>query len=137
MSISFTKLQKFSFIIFPNKFSVSWSSTSPSVFPMIQMLALLEIFHSLLILSSFFFHCFQITFNMSLFYFILFLIILLLFSYSCLHFLPNTPHPTPAKPTSLPCFHPPPWFCPCVLYSSSSDMCSLKNYYVFIHQLFQ
>ena len=28
--------------------------------------------------------------------------------------------PTPAKPTSLPCFHPPPWFCPCVLYSSSS-----------------
>ena len=39
---------------------------------------------------------------------------LLLFNYSCLHFLP-----TPAKPTSLPCFHPPPWFCPCVLYSSS------------------
>ena len=28
------------------------------------------------------------------------------------------PH-TPAKLTSLPCFHPPPWFCPCVLYSSS------------------
>ena len=28
-------------------------------------------------------------------------------------------HPTPAKPTSLPCFHPSPWFCPCVLYSSS------------------
>ena len=27
--------------------------------------------------------------------------------------------PTPAKPTSLPCFHPPPWFCPWVLYSSS------------------
>ena len=27
--------------------------------------------------------------------------------------------PTPSKPTSLPCFHPPPWFCPCVLYSSS------------------
>ena len=24
---------------------------------------------------------------------------------------------TPSKPTSLPCFHPPPWFCPCVLYS--------------------
>ena len=31
-----------------------------------------------------------------------------------------SPHPsTPAKPTCLPCFHPPPWFCPCVLYSSS------------------
>ena len=28
-------------------------------------------------------------------------------------------HPTPAKHTSLPCFHPPRWFCPCVLYSSS------------------
>ena len=28
-------------------------------------------------------------------------------------------HPTPVKPTSLPCVHPPPWFCPCVLYSSS------------------
>ena len=29
-------------------------------------------------------------------------------------------HPsTPATPTSLPCFHPTPWFCPCVLYSSS------------------
>ena len=39
---------------------------------------------------------------------------LLLFNYSCLHFLPN-----PAKPTSIPHLHPPPWFCPCVLYSSS------------------
>ena len=28
-------------------------------------------------------------------------------------------HPTPAKPASLPHLHPPPWFCPCVLYSSS------------------
>ena len=28
-------------------------------------------------------------------------------------------YPTPAKPTSLPCFHPAPWFCSCVLYSSS------------------
>ena len=28
-------------------------------------------------------------------------------------------HPTPANSTSLPCLHPPPWFCPCVLYSSS------------------
>ena len=27
--------------------------------------------------------------------------------------------PTPSKPISLPCFHPPPWFCLCVLYSSS------------------
>ena len=28
-------------------------------------------------------------------------------------------HPTPANPTSLPHLHPRPWFCPCVLYSSS------------------
>ena len=28
-------------------------------------------------------------------------------------------HTTPAKPTSFRCFHPPPWFCPCGLYSSS------------------
>ena len=28
-------------------------------------------------------------------------------------------HPTPAEPTSFPYLHPPPWFCPCVLYSSS------------------
>ena len=28
-------------------------------------------------------------------------------------------HPTPAEPTSLPQLHPHPWFCPCVLYSSS------------------
>ena len=28
-------------------------------------------------------------------------------------------YPTPAKPTSLPCFHSPISFCPCVLYSSS------------------
>ena len=28
-------------------------------------------------------------------------------------------HPTPASPTSFPHLYPPPWFCPCVLYSSS------------------
>ena len=56
-------------------------------------------------------------------FFLFFLIkhfFLLLFNYSCLHFLPTAPpHPTPAKPTSLPCLHPPPWFCPCVPYTSS------------------
>ena len=30
-------------------------------------------------------------------------------------------HPTPAEPTSLPNLHPPPWFRPCVLYSSSCN----------------
>ena len=53
-----------------------------------------------------------------LFFCFFFKIILLLFNYSCLHFLP-TPPPIASKPTSLPCFHPPPWLCPCVLYSSS------------------
>ena len=43
---------------------------------------------------------------------------LLSFHYICLCF-PPTATPTPAKATSLPCFHPPPWFSPCVLYSSS------------------
>ena len=28
-------------------------------------------------------------------------------------------YPTPVKPTTLPCFHSPFWFCPCLLYSSS------------------
>ena len=30
-------------------------------------------------------------------------------------------HSTPAEPTSFPHLHPPPWFCPCVLYSSSCN----------------
>ena len=30
-------------------------------------------------------------------------------------------HPTPAEPTSLPHLHPRPWFCPCVLCSSSCN----------------
>ena len=30
-------------------------------------------------------------------------------------------HSTPAEPTSVPRLHPPPWFCPCVLYSSSCN----------------
>ena len=35
-------------------------------------------------------------------------------------------HPTPANPTSLPHLYPPPWFCPCVLYSSSCRPLSLN-----------
>ena len=30
-------------------------------------------------------------------------------------------YPTPVEPTSLRHLHPPPWFCPCVLYSSSCN----------------
>ena len=33
-------------------------------------------------------------------------------------------HPTPAETTSLPHLHPPPCFCPCVLYSSSCNSLS-------------
>ena len=33
-------------------------------------------------------------------------------------------HPTPANPTSFPNLYPPSWFCPCVLYSSSSTLLS-------------
>ena len=36
-------------------------------------------------------------------------------------------HPTPAEPTSLPHLYPPPWFCPCVLYSSSCNLLSLLS----------
>ena len=36
-------------------------------------------------------------------------------------------HPTPAEPTSLPHLHPPPWFCPCVLYSSSCNILSFNG----------
>ena len=36
-------------------------------------------------------------------------------------------HPTPAKPTSITHLHPPPSFCPCVLYSSSCNPLSLLS----------
>ena len=49
---------------------------------------------------------------------LLFKKILLLSNYSCMPFLPI---PTPAEPTSLLHLHLPPWFCPCVLYSSSCN----------------
>ena len=52
-----------------------------------------------------------------------FFLILFFYCYSitivCL-FSPSL-HPTPAEPPSLPHLHPPPWFCPCVLYSSSCN----------------
>ena len=40
----------------------------------------------------------------------------------------STPfYPTPAKSTSLPRLHPPPWCCPCVLYSSCRKPLSLLS----------
>ena len=57
------------------------------------------------------------------FYFILFSIFKLFYfcSITVVCILPPPLYLTPAKPTSLPCFHPPPWLCPRVLYSSSSN----------------
>ena len=55
MSISFTKLGKFSFIIFSNKVSTSCYSSSPSGTPMIQMLVCLKLSQRFLSLSFFFF----------------------------------------------------------------------------------
>ena len=43
---------------------------------------------------------------------------LLSFNYSCMPFLPIPP-PHPSQTHLLPHLHPPTWFCPCVLYSSS------------------
>ena len=54
MSISFSKLWKFSFITFSNKFSISCSSSSPSGTPMLQMLVHLEMSQRLLSVSLFF-----------------------------------------------------------------------------------
>ena len=54
-SISFTKLGKFSFIIFSNNFSMSCSSYSPSCTPMIWILERLKLSQRFLSLSSIFF----------------------------------------------------------------------------------
>ena len=54
VSISFTKLGKFSFIIFSNRFPVSYSFSYLSGTPVMQMLDCLKLFQRLLTLSSFF-----------------------------------------------------------------------------------
>ena len=53
-SVSFAILGKFSFIICPNKFSISCSSSSPSGTPMIWMLEQLKLTQRFLSFSSFF-----------------------------------------------------------------------------------
>ena len=45
---------------------------------------------------------------------------LLLFNYSCVPFLPIPP-PHHIQTPLPPQLHPPPWFCPCVLYTSSCN----------------
>ena len=52
--IPFTKLWTFSFITFSNKFSITWSFSSPSGITMIRMLVCLKLSQRLLNLSSFF-----------------------------------------------------------------------------------
>nr|KAF6450522.1 hypothetical protein HJG59_008394 [Molossus molossus] len=54
MSVSFTKLGKFSVIIVSNRFSISCSHSSPSGTPKMRMLACLKLSQRLLTLSSFF-----------------------------------------------------------------------------------
>ena len=54
MSISLTKLRKFSFIIFPNRFPISCFFSSPSGTPKMQTLDLLKFSWRLLILPSLF-----------------------------------------------------------------------------------
>ena len=53
MSISFSKLGRFSSVIFSNRFPVSWFFSSSGT-PLMQMLYLLKLSQRLLILSSFF-----------------------------------------------------------------------------------
>ena len=53
-SISFTKLGKFSFLIFSKRFPISCSFSSPSGTPMMWMLEYFKVFQKLLPLSLFF-----------------------------------------------------------------------------------
>ena len=53
-SIFFARLEKFSFIMFSNKFSISWSSSCPSGTPVIQMLECLKLSWRFLNFSSVF-----------------------------------------------------------------------------------
>ena len=59
MSISFTKLGKFSFTIFSNRFPFFCSLSSSSGTPMIQMLEPLKLSHKLLTLSLFYSSCYS------------------------------------------------------------------------------
>ena len=68
----------FFYYYFSNKFLISCSSSSPSGIQMIQMLALLEMFQSCLILSSFFFFlnsCFFILLQLNVYFFLVFQIV--------------------------------------------------------------
>ena len=60
MSISFTRLRKFSFIIFSNKVSISYSSSPPSHTPMIRTFKMVpDVPKPLLIFLKYFFKVFK------------------------------------------------------------------------------
>ena len=80
-----------------------------------------KVFYIYIILSEkwqFYFFLSKLDF-LNVFFFFLFLKFLLLFKRQLYAFFSPSLHPTPAESPSLPHFHPPPWFCPRVLYSSS------------------
>ena len=106
MSTSFTKLGKFSFIIFSNRFPISCSFSSRSGTPMMPMLDLLKLSRGHLYYP----HFFRFFFLLEKSYFIV----------VQLHLSTFTPHHTPhPRPNAIPPLLPPASFCPCVLYSCS------------------
>ena len=109
MSISFTKLGKFLFIIFSNKLLIFCSFSSPSSIPMIQMLVCLMLFQRLLNLYSFFFVLFFFLLFFFKVYFIDYAIIFVPFFLPFIPFCPISPFP-PASPVSS---------CPWVIHISS------------------
>ena len=71
-SLSFARLGKFPFIMFSNKFSISFSPYSPSGTPVIWMLEHLKLSWRFLSPSSFFLNsCFSILFWLNVYFFLL------------------------------------------------------------------
>ena len=82
--------------------------------------------HKLLIIFSFFlfpviYYFLNKIFNIFMDIFLFFLKNFYCYSVTVVCLFSPSLHPTPAEPTSLPHLHPAPWFCPCVLYSSSCN----------------
>ena len=94
----------------------SWDCLSPSFQRM-----WLENMHLFKLCFGLCFYLFIYLFPLLFIYLFIYLFLnfnfVLLFNYSCVPFLPIPP-PHPSWTSSLPHLHPPPWFGPCVLYSS-------------------
>ena len=68
-----------------------------------------------------YYHSYYAVYYMTMTFIYLFIYkFLLLFDYSCPHFLPIPP-PHASRTPIHPHLYPPPWFCPCVLYASSCN----------------